>query len=150
MAYPIAKYIVPPIFRLWIKDVEGTEHIPRNKAFIIAANHQSYFETIAIPCIVCPITNTKIHFFINRKYLKNFFLKWLLLSLHRVIPVAVGQAEDKEKVNENAFKQALSYLKNNEPVGIYPEGHIDVQRSRMDPGVDGVEQDKAVGGSPQP
>ena len=43
--YVILRYIVAPLIRLiWIKQVEGLEHIPKQGPIIIASNHESYFD----------------------------------------------------------------------------------------------------------
>ena len=48
MPYPIAKLTIAPFIRLFIRKTTGLENLPKDKAFIIAANHQSFFDDLAI------------------------------------------------------------------------------------------------------
>ena len=62
MAYPIAKRIIPPVIKFWIKKMNGLSNIPKNRPFIIAANHSSYMDHLIISVIIVPSINKKIHF----------------------------------------------------------------------------------------
>ena len=53
MVYPIGKRIIPPIIKkLWVKEVNGLENLPKEGPYIIAANHASYMDHFVISLLV--------------------------------------------------------------------------------------------------
>lgn len=121
MAYPISKFIVPPIFKLWLRKVNGLENIPRDEPFIMAANHTSYYETLLLPCIVVQVLNKKIHAWVNERYWSSPIVKFFL-DLWGGIPVYLVKEKNLKENNSAAFQSALRYLKNGEIMMIFPEG----------------------------
>ncbi|MEK6892497.1 MAG: lysophospholipid acyltransferase family protein [Nanoarchaeota archaeon] len=121
MAYPISKFIVPPIFKLWLRKVNGLENIPRDEPFIMAANHTSYYETLLLPCIVVQVLNKKMHAWVNESYWNNPATKFFL-DLWECIPVYLGREKNLKEKNSAAFQSALRYLRNGEIMMIFPEG----------------------------
>jgi 1-acyl-sn-glycerol-3-phosphate acyltransferase len=119
MVYPIGRFIVPPIVNLWCRKVIGLENVPKDKAFIIAANHSSYLDDFSVTPPVMRRINKKAHMYCNDRFYKNKFLA-AFLKWAGCIPVSI-QTKNKE-VNKRAFKTAIKYLKKGEPVGIFPEG----------------------------
>ena len=71
---PIARYIIPPICKIWIDRVTGLENLPKDKQFIIAPNHASYIEHIMISCIVVPYLN-KNYCLLQRKSILRIPIK---------------------------------------------------------------------------
>lgn len=121
MAYPIAKIIVPVIYRPWIRKVEGIENIPKDKSFIIAANHTSYFDAFLLPVIIVPKVNKRMYAWVNACYWKNPITKFFL-DLWGGIPMHVSKEENAKEKNKVAFNSTINHLKNNELVMIFPEG----------------------------
>ena len=121
MVYPIGKRIIPPFYRLWLRKVEGMENIPEDRAFIIAANHSSYFDIFLPPTLVIPKVDKKIHALVNSHYWKPFITRFFL-NIWEAIPVYVGKESDAKEKNRIAAEKAVNYLKNNELVMIFPEG----------------------------
>lgn len=119
MAYPLGKLIIGPIVGLWIESVECKENIPKDKAFIIAANHSSYYDALLVPSIVAPIANKKIHALVNSFYWKPFITRFFL-NIWEAIPVYVEN--DNKKKNQEALGKALSYIRKGESLMIFPEG----------------------------
>ncbi len=119
MVYPIGRFIIPPIAKLWIRNINGLENVPKDKPFIIAANHSSYLDDFATAPIIIPLINKKVHMYCNDLYYKNKFLA-AFLKWAGCIPISI-ETKNKE-TNIRAFKLALDYLKKGEPVGIFPEG----------------------------
>lgn len=114
---------IPPLLKLiWIKKITGLKNIPPDGRFIVTPNHQSYFDDWIVPSIIIPHLGKELHMYVNRRYFKNPFFR-LYLNHHKSIPVEVHKSEDHREVNEKAFQKALYYLKNKEPICIYPEGH---------------------------
>ncbi|MBU0629110.1 MAG: 1-acyl-sn-glycerol-3-phosphate acyltransferase [Nanoarchaeota archaeon] len=119
MVYPIGKRIVLQIAKLWIRKIIGIENVPKDKPFILAANHSSFLDDFAIVPILVNHLNKRVHMYCNDRFYKNkimaSFLRWA-----SCIPVSI-QTGNKE-TNKKAFELALKYLKKGEPVGIFPEG----------------------------
>ena len=126
MVYPIARHTIIPLFLGYVKKIYGSENFPKDIGFIIAPNHESYLDDLIIPSIVVTKLNKKLHFYVNNKYLRNFFLRTFLLW-GGCIPVEVradsANSKERSAINEKAFKTALELLKQKEIIGIFPEGH---------------------------
>ena len=121
MVYPIGRFIVPPIYKLWLRRVKGLNNVPKDKPFIMAANHTSYYDVLLLPCIIVPKINKKIHALVNNYYWRNFFTRFFL-DLWENIPVFVDKEKNTKENNKLALKKALQHLKNNELIMIFPEG----------------------------
>lgn len=121
MVYPIGKLIIPPIYKLWLRKVEGLENVPRDKPFIIAANHASYYDALLMHSILIPKINKKIHALANSFYWKPFITR-LFLDWGGCIPVFVEEEKKQKEKNKQAFEKALNYLKKGELIEIFPEG----------------------------
>lgn len=121
MVYPIGKRIVTPIYKLWLRKVEGIENLPKKRAFIIAANHTSYYDALLLHSIIIPKINRKIRALVNSLYWKPFITRWFL-DWGECIPVYVGHEKDAKAKNESTFQEAISYLKKGGIIQIFPEG----------------------------
>lgn len=115
MVYPIAKRIIPPITRLWIKKVNGLENVPKNKNFIVAANHESYMDHFFILCTLIPYLNKKIHFLSKKEHFNNP-LKFTWHKWAGAIPL------DRQAGGKNALRWAINALKQGKIIAIHPEG----------------------------
>ena len=120
MVYPIAKYIMPPIYKLWIRKVEGVENFPANQPFIIAANHTSYYDTILPHTILIPRLNKQIRALVNSRYWNNI-ITIIILNWGKCIPVYVGKDYDAKK-NKMAIAKGVKYLRQGDLIQIFPEG----------------------------
>jgi len=115
MDYPILGRVIPPIAGLWTKKVNGLKNIPKDKSFIISANHSSYADHLILSSIVVAYTGKKIHYLAKREHFESFFQR--LWHKHTgAIPI------DRQKGGKGALKAALRYLKKNKIIGVYPEG----------------------------
>jgi len=121
MVYPIGKILLPPIYKLWLRQVTGLENIPKDKPFIIAANHASYYDTLLIPVLIVQKINKQMRGFADSLYWNNFFSK-IILDWGGSIPVHIRGQKGAKKFNKKSFKRAIDYLKNGGILQIYPEG----------------------------
>ena len=123
MVHDIQTTIIPVLLKLlWLKKIEGKGNIPLDGRFVVAPNHQSFFDDWVVPSIIIPHIGKEVHMYVNRKFFKNPLSRWYL-NHQNSIPVEVYGGKDRKKINEKAFKKALYYLKNKEPICVYPEGH---------------------------
>ena len=137
-----ARNLVGPIFkRFFIEEVKGQENIPQNTTFILALNHQSYFDHFFVPV---PIKEKleKVHF-IGKLENKWQILQWgWFYWLTETIPIN-RKAEDKRRV----LDKALEVLKRGEIIIIYPEGTRNKKRELL-PGKTGVAELAVKSGVP--
>src|SRR3989338_8188541 len=119
MAYSISKILLVPIFKLWIRDVDGLENLPIGKPFILAPNHSSYMEHMLISSIIVPKLGKKLYFIAKKEHFEGISQK----SWHRIWTRYVGYIPiDRSKGGEKALKRAVSYLQRGEVIVVYPEG----------------------------
>lgn len=90
--------------------VNGINNIP-SSPYILAGNHKSLLD---IPLLISSIPS-EIHFMAKKELFEYSLVKYIFMKMG-AFPV------DREKVDLNAIKEALSILKNNEVLGIFPEG----------------------------
>lgn len=115
MVYPIAKKILPPIVRLWIKKVEGLENIPKRGPFIVAANHASYIDHLIIMCLLVPYLDRRIHFLSKKEHFNNPIKKvWHMWA--GAVPL------DRDEGGKEAMEWAVNALKAGKIIAIHPEG----------------------------
>lgn len=99
---PIGILICKVLFRLTVK---GLENIPAEGKAVIAVNHSSYLD----PVVVGTVVPRKIKWIILKSIYHLWWLKWLFV-LTEMIP------------ENGAIEKSLSELKNDELLGIFPEG----------------------------
>lgn len=124
MARKIIWIFAWPIYRLFVAiffkfEVKGTDNLKNlKKPFIIAANHASYLDgeliVVALPWFSAyfPIRYGAAEYYYNQLVLGTIL--WILGGF----PIKQGIGI------EQSLKQAVNLLKNNEVVGIFPEGKI--------------------------
>ena len=126
MDYPIEYLIYYSLLaRAFVKKINGSENIPKNKPFIAAANHVSYLDDALLPYTVFTCTKKDFRIFINSRFYKNFFIR-AFLNHYDQIPVDVSKdvrgKNQKKKTNKAAFEKALKTLKEGKIFLIFPEG----------------------------
>lgn len=94
--------------------VIGRENIPTDSAFIIMANHQSTWETFAIPCIF----PQQLSWVMKRELLKIPFFGW---GLRLIRPIAIDRSAGKAAVKQISY-QGKVLLEEGICVVIFPEG----------------------------
>ena len=90
---------------------EGLENIPKNKGCIICCNHFSNWDAIFL---ANPIKR-QIHFLAKKELYKFKLFGWILKKLGAIYV-------DRDSKNFNVIDIAVSHIRNNRFVGIFPEG----------------------------
>ncbi len=113
MAYWLIKKLLSPLVKaVWVEKVEGIENIPRTGSAILAFNHCSYMDFITFGAV-----SPRLVFYLAGEV---FFKKWWWRPL--VILTGQVKVDRQSKDKSNSIKQALSILKQQKLLGIFPEG----------------------------
>ncbi|NDG99868.1 MAG: 1-acyl-sn-glycerol-3-phosphate acyltransferase [Opitutae bacterium] len=91
-------------------EIKGAENIPSTDAFILASNHQSYFDPPALGCKL----PRNLHYF-ARDSLFFWPLGFLIRNLNS-IPV------NRSQLDIATLKRVLKVLQSGDPILVFPEG----------------------------
>lgn len=105
---PIIRTVLYPFMRI---KVIGKENIPTDTGYVLAANHISYWDPVAM-ALACP---DELSFMAKKELFRNPLFAWLIRSLN-AFPV------DRNGTDVKAIKTALSILKDNKVLLLFPEG----------------------------
>ena len=112
MFYSYLAVVLRCCFKIFFKaEVVGRENVPKEGAVILAANHISNFD----PPLLGSFSPRPVHFMAKIELFQNKIFAKIISSLY-AFPVKRGTAD------KGAIKNAVNILKNNEVVGIFPEG----------------------------
>lgn len=120
-----------PLYRL-IKDnftlqVNGLEHIQRDRNYIFAMNHQSVMDIPITYTVLAPHTDRKINLFLSHIFYHIFFP--LTLPLDAIaINMNKGKNERIRRFNLSQLEKGIRKLEQGNNVLIYPEGGMDGAR----------------------
>ncbi len=114
MAYWLLKLVLTPIFHLlWRVRVEGGEHVPPSGAAVLAANHQSFCDSLFLPLVV----RRKVTFLAKAEYFDSAKTAWFFRAVGQ-IPIRRGGGKETER----SLDTAAEALREGKLVAIYPEG----------------------------
>ena len=112
MFYKIFKVLCRIWFGLILRTrVIGVENIPKDGAFILAANHVSNWD----PPFLGTFMSREVCYMGKEELFSNPVMAWVCRNLH-VFPVKRGAAD------KSAIKTAIKLLKDGKCFGIFPEG----------------------------
>ena len=112
--YKIIKFIGTPLFRLiYLQRSYGKNNIPKNGSVILAGNHTSVLDAL----IMVSTPKRTVHMMAKKELFESKFTNFFFRSMG-CIPVN-RSIHDKDAKNE-----AVEVLKNNEVLGIFPEGTV--------------------------
>ena len=111
MFYRFARFLLKIIFKIRYKlVVHGNTNLPETP-LIICANHINLWD----PILLAIIFDRPIRFMAKKELFENKFLGFLLEKFE-AFPV------DRDNVNIKTVKDAIKLVKDNEVLGIFPEG----------------------------
>ena len=105
---PIIRTVLYPFMRI---KVAGKENIPKEGGYVLAANHISYWDPVAM-ALACP---DELSFMAKKELFKNPAFAWLIRNLN-AFPVDRGGTDSKP------IKTALSIIKDGKVLLLFPEG----------------------------
>ena len=110
--YKLSRLVLGPIFKLYYNPkIINKEYIPKNGPIIIAGNHKHLYDQ----CLTIIATKRGIHYMAKREYFDNPLTKWFFKGCGCI-------SVDRSKKDKHATDLALSVLKDNGAIGIFPEG----------------------------
>jgi len=92
-------------------EVKGMENIPESGSLVVMSNHVSFQD----PPLIGAIMPRKIHYMAKAELFKNKFIGAIFKKLG-AFPLKRGTGDSR------AFRKAIKILKNDEVLGIFPEG----------------------------
>ena len=111
--------ILKVLFRL---KVRGREHIPKKGAFILASNHVSYVDPVAVG-VACP---RRLNFMAKSDLFIHRWSSWFMSQLG-------GFEVKRDSADLSALKEAMRRLSNGEALMIFPEGSRSVNGKLFPP-----------------
>ncbi|GIV94423.1 MAG: 1-acyl-sn-glycerol-3-phosphate acyltransferase [Chloroflexus sp.] len=119
----VAARFAPTLFRLFVRlyvrpRVEGIEHIPREGAFIIAANHTSHADTAVIYSVLPREARER---FVAAAAQDYFFQGGVMQFLSRILFNAIPVARDR-RGGQDPLRHAARALREGYVLLLYPEG----------------------------
>lgn len=112
MLYFIGKFISFLVFKTVLKfKVYGKEHIPRKGGFILASNHISYLDPLALG-VACP---RRLNYMARHDLFFKPWFAWVLTSVG-AFPVK------RDSADLAALKEAMQRVKNGKVLVVFPEG----------------------------
>jgi 1-acyl-sn-glycerol-3-phosphate acyltransferase len=119
VVYLIARFILRPLFRLVFRPtVRGRENVPATGAFIIASNHLSFIDSMAIP-LSAP---RRVGYLAKAEYftgtgIRGWFTRVLFTALG-----AMPVERETHRAAQAALDTAMTVLQAGGGFGVYPEG----------------------------
>lgn len=112
--YVAAMTVCSPIVRAWGRlEVSGLEHLPQHGPVLLAGNHDSYWDPVAVG--VAALRHRQV-----RALAKSSL--WKIKGLDRVLD-SMGQIPiDRGKADAAAMSRAIEELRAGACIGIFPEG----------------------------
>lgn len=111
MLYRFLRFLARLLFIFCHWKVQGRENLPREGPVIVAANHISNWDPIAVASAL----SRPVHFMAKEELFEHQVLSRLLTAIN-AFPVKRGSPDRK------AIRNALSVLAQGEVLGIFPEG----------------------------
>ncbi len=110
-------------------EISGLEHLPAAGPLLLAANHRSYFDVVALALVAARL-GRPVRFLAKRELFEAPLLGWATRALGG-IPVSRGSGSDEP------LRAAMAALRAGETVIVLPQGTIPRGRAFFDPVLQG-------------
>jgi 1-acyl-sn-glycerol-3-phosphate acyltransferase len=119
VVYLIARLVLRPLFLLVFRPhVRGKENVPVSGPFIIASNHLSFIDSMAIPLM----SPRRVGYLAKAEYFTTpGFRGWLTKTLFTALG-ALPVERQTHRAAQAALDTAMTVLKAGGGFGVYPEG----------------------------
>jgi len=110
--YYVGRAILGPIFKIYYSPkIIGKENIPKDGSILIVGNHKHLYDQ----CLTVVATKRGIHYMAKREYFDNKKVAWFFKGTGCI-------SVDRSTKDDKAVELALSVLKDNGAIGLFPEG----------------------------
>lgn len=111
--YSLTKAVMRVFYGIFMpaKFVYGKENLNPNETVIYCANHRHAYD----PLLLAVHVDRQIHFMAKKELFEKPVMRWALKNVG-AFPV------DRSRADVASIRTAVQYLKNGEPIGIFPEG----------------------------
>lgn len=110
--YQAIRLFLLAIFKIFFRiKINGKKNMPKNGGVVLMSNHISAYD----PPLLAAIFSRPVRFMAKKELFENIILRFILF-LADAFPV------DRNKNDITAVKKSLSILKNQEVLGLFPEG----------------------------
>ncbi len=114
VAYWVLKVILTPVFYLlWRVKVEGRGNIPRHGPVILAANHQSFCDSLFLPLVL----RRRLTYVAKAEYFDHWRTAWFFRAAGQI-----PMRREGGDASQRALDTARDVLAAGHLLGIYPEG----------------------------
>ncbi len=110
--------------KIWLRKVIRPESFPQRGKVIFAANHSSLLDGIIMTTQLNWMRHAPTHTIADQTPFEHWFMGYILRSA-RCIPFERCNDESTTKM----LQMAIGYLKRDEAIGIFPEGHLNNGKS---------------------
>ncbi|MGY1717929.1 lysophospholipid acyltransferase family protein [Blastococcus sp. SYSU DS0552] len=119
MFYVLARFVLRPLFFLMCRpQITGRENVPLDRPVILASNHLSFIDSIAIP-LAAP---RRVAYLAKAEYFTGRgFGGWLTRTLFTALGAHPVERET-HRAAQAALDTALGILRGGTAFGLYPEG----------------------------
>lgn len=112
MWYRLGQWMLRVILRVYHRaEVQGLDRVPRQGPFLLVGNHISYLD----PFYIAAQLPQRISFMAKAESFSHPFTQWFLRKVD-AFPVR------REEADVRAMRSALARLRNDQVVGLFPEG----------------------------
>ena len=119
MVYLISRFILRPLFLLLFRPhVRGRENVPATGPFIIASNHLSFIDSMAIPLM----SPRRVGYLAKAEYFTGTGIRGWLTKTWFTALGALPVERQTHRAAQEALDTAMTVLKAGGGFGIYPEG----------------------------
>ena len=119
VVYLISRFILRPLFLLLFRPhVQGRENVPVSGPFIIASNHLSFIDSMAIPLM----SPRRVGYLAKAEYFSGTGIRGWLTKTWFTALGALPVERQTHRAAQEALDTAMSVLKAGGGFGIYPEG----------------------------
>jgi 1-acyl-sn-glycerol-3-phosphate acyltransferase len=119
VVYLISRFILRPLFLLLFRPhVRGRENVPATGAFIIASNHLSFIDSMAIP-LMAP---RRVGYLAKAEYFTGSGIRGWLTKTWFTALGALPVERQTHRAAQEALDTAMTVLNAGGGFGIYPEG----------------------------
>ena len=120
LALRIVAGIIAPFVRLMFKvEVQGMEKLPKSGAYILAPNHATNVDALAVAYFIYITTKRAPHFLTKEKLFRIPLFGPILLAAGQIPVFRTGGQR-----NDDSLRVAHAYLKAGHSVCVFPEGTL--------------------------